>query len=65
MFFRKNEDGFILTIQPLQSLKFFGPDNIEIEGVSNQEKTVFDKLKKGYYTLVSENIQQPLKIRLK
>jgi len=65
MFFRKNEDGFILTIQPMQSFKFFGPDNMEIEGVSNQEKTVFDKLKKGYYTLVSENIQEPLKIRLK
>jgi hypothetical protein len=65
MFFRRDEAGFILTIQPLQSLTLHGPDGKEIEGISNREKIVFAKLKKGFYTLISKTIKEPLKFRLK
>jgi len=65
IFIRKDENGFIITILPLTQVKLFSSENIEINGVSNLEKTVFEKLKKGIYTLTTNEIHKTIKIRLK
>lgn len=65
IFIRKNEDGFILTITPFSDVVLMSSEKKEIEGISNLEKTVFSNLKKGLYTLKSEQIHEPIKLRFK
>lgn len=65
IFIRKNEDGFILTITPFSDVVLMSSEKNEIKGISNLEKTVFSNLKKGLYTLKSELIHEPIKIRFK
>lgn len=65
IFVRKNETGYLLTIQPLSNAKLFDSRDKEIPCYSNDERQVFDKLKKGFYCLETDQIQQPIKIRIK
>lgn len=65
IFFRKNEEGFIISVLPSLNVRLFTSENKEIEGTSNPEKIVFSNLKKGLYTLKSTQIQEFTKIRLK
>jgi hypothetical protein len=62
---KKNDEGFIICILSIDNIKLFLNDNIEINGVSNSEKTVFSNLKNGLYTLTTEQIKESIKIRLK
>jgi len=62
---KKNENSFILSINDVGNVRLFSNDNIEINSVSNSKKTVFSNLKKGLYSLTTENIEEPIKIRLK
>lgn len=65
IFIRKNEDGFILSVYTSDKIKLVTNHNEGITGISNNEKTVFANLKAGKYTLFSENVIEPIKIRLK
>lgn len=65
IFIRKNEDGFILSINSSEKMKLFQNLNVEISGTSYKEKSVFTNLKPGKFNLQVETIKQPIKIRLK
>ncbi|MEO6729315.1 MAG: hypothetical protein ABIM99_05305 [Candidatus Dojkabacteria bacterium] len=65
MFFRKNEDGFILSVHTSYKVKLLSNKNEEINYTSNKDKSVFANLKAGIYTLISEQVKEPIKIRLK
>lgn len=65
IFVRKNENGFIITILPFAQIKMFNSENVEIAGNSNNERYVIANLKKGLYTLTSNETQMLIKIRLK
>jgi len=65
IFIRKNEDGFVLSVYTADKLKLVTNLNEEITGISNNEKTVFTKLQAGIYTLISEQVKESIKIRLK
>lgn len=65
IFFRKNEGGFIISVYTAYKMELFMNYNEEITGTSNKEKTVFANLQAGKYTLVSEQVKEPIKIRLK
>ena len=65
IFIRKNEDGFVLSVYTADKLKLVTNHNEEITGISNNEKTVFAKLQAGKYTLISEQVKESIKIRLK
>jgi hypothetical protein len=65
IFIRKNEGGFVLTVYSADKIKLITNQNKEITGRSNNEKTVFAKLQAGKYTLISNQIKEPIKIRLK
>lgn len=65
IFIRKNEDGFVLSVYTADNLKLITNHNEEITGISNNEKTVFAKLQAGKYTLISEQVKESIKIRLK
>jgi hypothetical protein len=65
IFIRKNEDGFVLSVYTTDKLKLVTNHNEEITGISNNEKTVFAKLQTGKYTLISEQVKESIKIRLK
>ncbi len=65
LFIRKNEDGFILSVDTTDKTQLFNNTKEELIGISNKEKTVFSNLKPGIYTMLVETIEQPIKIRLK
>lgn len=65
VFIRRNESGFIITVMPNYNIKIFNSEKIEIKGVQNKDKAVFSNLKKGLYSIISNNIQEPLIIRIK
>ncbi len=65
IYVRKNENGFIITIRPFSNVKLFNLSNQEINGVSNKERIVFERLTKGLYRLKSESTHEQIKIRLK
>lgn len=65
LFIRKNEDGFVLSVYTPDKIKLVTNHNEEITGISNNEKTVFAKLQAGKYTLISEQVEESIKIRLK
>lgn len=65
IFFRKNEDGFILSVHSSDKVKLLTNKNEEIHSTSNKDKSVFANLKAGKYTLISEQVKEPIKIRLK
>lgn len=65
IFIRKNEDGFVLSVYTPDKIKLVTNHNEEITGISNNEKTVFAKLQAGKYTLISEQVEESIKIRLK
>jgi hypothetical protein len=65
IYFRKNEDGFIISVQTSDKVKLLTNKNKEITSTSNEEKSVFANLKAGKYTLISEQVKEPIKIRLK
>lgn len=65
IYFRKNEDGFTLTLNFTDGVKLLTNNNEEIHCISNKDKSVFANLKAGKYTLLSEKIIEPIKIRLK
>lgn len=65
LFIRKNEDGFILSVDSIEVMELYKNKRERILGVSNKERTVFSNLNAGIYTLIVETIKQPIKIRLK
>ncbi len=65
IYFRKNEDGFTLSLNSTDRVKLLTNDNEEIHCISNKDKSVFANLKAGKYTLLSEKVIEPIKIRLK
>jgi hypothetical protein len=65
LFIRKNEDGFILSVDSIDRMELFTNIKKGIVGFSNKERTVFSNLSAGNYTLIVETIEQPIKIRLK
>lgn len=65
IFIRKNEDGFSVSVDSTDKMQLFTNSKEEIAGISNKEKTVFANLKAGNYTLLTAQIEQPVKIRLK
>lgn len=65
IYISKNEDGFVLSVYTAEKLKLLTKHNEEITGLSNDEKTVFAKLQAGKYTLISEQVEETIKIRLK
>jgi len=65
IFIRKNEDGFIISVHSTDKMKLFENKKEEITGITNKEKTVFADLQAGKYTLISEQVKEPIKIRLK
>ena len=65
IFIKKNEDGFVVSVYTADKLKLVTNHNEEITGISNNEKTVFAKLQAGKYTLISEQVKESIKIRLK
>lgn len=65
LFIRKNEDGFIISVESTDKMKLFISMKEEIVGLSNKERTVFSNLAAGNYTLFVETIEQPINIRLK
>jgi len=65
IFFRKNEDGFILSVHSTDKVKLLTNRNEEINCTSNKDKSVFANLKAGNYTLIFEQVKEPIKIRLK
>lgn len=62
---KKNEDGFILSVFTTDNLELFDSRNKKNSPASNNERLVFHALKKGLYTLESNNIHEPIKIRVK
>lgn len=65
IFIRKNEEGFIISVESPDKMELYSNSKKAIAGISNKEKTVFANLKPGKYTLQVETIKQPIKIRLK
>ena len=65
IYFRKNEEGFIITVITSDKVTLINSQNIEIHGSSNKGKFVFTNLKAENYTLMSEHVKEPIKIRLK
>lgn len=65
IYFRKNEEGFIITISTIGNFKLIKNTTEEIKSFSNKNKTVFANLKNGNYTLIYESFSEPIKIRLK
>lgn len=65
IFIRKDEVGFIISVHSTEKMKLFTNHKEEIIGTSNKEKTVFANLKAGNYSIVTEQIEEPIKIRLK
>jgi len=65
IYFRKNEEGFIITISSIGNFKLIKSTTEEIKSFSNKNKTVFASLKEGNYTLIYESFSEPIKIRLK
>lgn len=65
IYFRKNEDGFVISVNSTEKIQLFSDSKNEIKSESNQEKIVFANLKAGNYTLLTKSVEQPIKIRLK
>jgi hypothetical protein len=65
LFIRKNENGFILSVDSIEMMELYNNKWERIFAVSNKERTVFSKLKAGNYSLILETIKQPIKLRLK
>jgi hypothetical protein len=65
LFIRKNEYGFILSVDSTEKMQLFKSTEEEHTGLSNNERTVFFELQAGNYSLLVETIKQPIKIRLK
>jgi hypothetical protein len=65
IFIRKNEDGFVLSVYTPDKIKLVTNYNEVITGISNNEKTIFEKINEGKYTLFSEKFIEPIKIVLK
>ncbi|MBW7839899.1 MAG: hypothetical protein H3C36_09755 [Chitinophagaceae bacterium] len=65
LFIRKNENGFILSVDSTEKMQLFKSTIQEFVGLSNNERTVFSDLQAGNYSLLVETIKQPIKIRLK
>lgn len=65
IFIRKDEVGFIISVHSTEKMKLFTNHKEEIIGTSNKEKTVFANLNAGNYSIVTEQIGEPIKIRLK
>ena len=65
IYFRKNEDGFTLSLNSTDRVKLLNNNSEEIHCISNKDKSVFANLKAGKYTLLSEKVKEPIKIRLK
>jgi hypothetical protein len=65
LFIRKNENGFIISVDSTEKMQLFKSKEQEFAGLSNNERTVFSDLQAGNYSLLVETIKQPIKIRLK
>jgi len=65
IYIRKNEEGFIISVESPEKMELYSNSKEVIVGISNKEKTVFANLRPGKYTLHVEKIKQPIKIRLK
>jgi hypothetical protein len=62
---RKGDDGFIISVSPVSDIEIFDNNNKKCSGLSNNDKMVFSSLKKGLYTLSSQQVKETVKIRLK
>lgn len=65
IYFRKKEEGFIITISSIGNFKLIKNTSEEIKSLTDKNKTVFANLKEGNYTLIYESFSEPIKIRLK
>jgi hypothetical protein len=65
IYIRKNENGFVLTVDAIVKMQLFKSTNEEFVGLSNSERTVFSELTSGTYILHVNSIEQLIKIRLK
>jgi hypothetical protein len=62
---RKDDVGFIITVLPFGDIEIFDSNNKKYSGLSNKDRIVFSSLKNGLYTLISKQIKETIKIRLK
>jgi hypothetical protein len=62
---KKADSNFIVTVFFTELIELFDSNDKKISGMFNEGKTVFSPIKKGLYTLVYKDIQEPIKIRLK
>lgn len=65
IFIRKKYTGFVISVITKENIKLFDYYNEEIQGSKDKDKVVFDKLEKGLYFLKSEQVIEPVKIRIK
>lgn len=65
IYIRKNENGFIISIESTENIELTSNIRGVIDGTSNKEKTVFANLKPGNYILKTKTVKSPIKIRLK
>ncbi|MCF8342355.1 MAG: hypothetical protein K9I82_15375 [Chitinophagaceae bacterium] len=65
IFIRKNEYGFILSVNSTKKMQLFKDSKEEFAGLVNQDRTVFSNLSDGNYTLLIETVEHSIKIRLK
>lgn len=62
---KKMDDNFIISAFTTEEITLSDSEGKKHTPISNSEKQVFTALKKGLYTLTTNNIQEPIKIRLK
>ncbi len=62
---RRNEEGFIISVHTTDKVILKTNKNEEIRCNYNKDRSVFANIKAGYYTLISEKLEQHIKIRLK
>ena len=65
IFYQKRTKMDLSIVYTPDKIKLVTNHNEEITGISNNEKTVFAKLQTGKYTLISEQVEESIKIRLK
>lgn len=62
---KKSDEGFIISVFTTDDINLSDSSNKDIAAITNSERHVFPTLKKGLYTLSSNNLQELITIRLK
>jgi hypothetical protein len=65
LFIRKNQNGFILSLDCIEKMQLFNSTREEFIGLTNSDRTAFSDLSQGRYTLHIETIKHSIKIILK